>query len=69
MREKTSSIVILTGVQGIASTIINLCQKYRRLCHPRIKAKGCYNSTGERRSKEMTQHNYQTKLFHEKSRL
>ena len=69
MREKTSSIVILTGVQGITSTIVNLFQKYRRLCHPRIKAKGCYNSTGGRRSKEMTQHNYQTKLFHEKSRL
>ena len=69
MREKTSSIVILTGVQGITPTIVNLFQKYRRLCHPRIKAKACYNSTGERRSKEMTQHNYQTKLFNEKSRL
>ena len=69
MREKTSSIVILTGVQGITSTIVNLFQKYRRLCHPKIKVKCCYNSTGERRSKEMTQHNYQTKLFNEKSRL
>ena len=40
-REKTSSLpyYIVTGAQGITSTIVSLFQKCRRLCHLRIKQK------------------------------
>ena len=36
---KLASFLTLTGGSGTASPIVSLLQKYRRLCHPRIKQK------------------------------